>query len=60
MDSYSKITVSSESSGKVERESKSKHTEHIVEKEVRMTDFGIEKEGNEKTLHGSTGRKRGY
>lgn len=47
----SKITVSSESSGNLERESSNKDAENIVKKEVRMTDFGIDKEGNEKALH---------
>lgn len=47
----SKITVSSESSGNLERERSNKDAENIVKKEVRMTDFGIDKEGNEKALH---------
>lgn len=35
-------SLSSESSGKVERESRNKHTENIVKKEVRMTFWNTE------------------
>ena len=41
-----------ESSGKVARKSRSKHADNIAKKEIRMTDSGIGREGNEeKALH---------